>query len=68
MRILKKELWPHKVTVGQDNTHDITKIECWLGAQLGTFKGRWNVVYQFNKTDFYFREGKDATMFALMWG
>jgi hypothetical protein len=67
MRILKKELWPYKVTVGKDNTDDIIDIELWLGAQLGTFKGRWNVVYQFNKTDFYFREGKDATMFALRW-
>lgn len=65
MRILKKELWPHKVTL--DEPDSVTEIEIWLGEKLGTFKGRWNVVYQHNKTYFYFKDGKDATMFALRW-
>ena len=68
MRELKKELWPYKVKVGEKEfTTNITDIELWLGEQLGTFRGRWNVVYHHNCTEFYFREGRDATMFALRW-
>ncbi len=68
MRILKKELWPYKVKVNEDQSDiSITDMEVWLGQQLGTFKGRWNVVYQHNRTDFYFKDGKDATLFSLKW-
>ena len=67
MRELKKELWPHRVTVNSQRLDDITTVEVWLGKRLGTFKGRWNVVYQHNRTDFYFRLGEDATLFALRW-
>lgn len=65
MRELNKEVWPYKVML--DKPDSVTEIEVWLGAQLGTFRGRWHVVYQHNKTYFYFKEGKDATMFALKW-
>lgn len=67
MRHLKKELWPHCVAVNSDLKKDVTPIERWLGEQLGPFKTQWNVVYQCNRTDFYFRNGADATMFALKW-
>jgi hypothetical protein len=67
MRELKKDLWPYRVTVNSDWLSDITPIEIWLGEQLGTFKGRWNVVYRHNRTDFYFRFSDDATLFALKW-
>jgi hypothetical protein len=68
MRVLKKELWPYKVKVNEaEFTTSVTEIEVWLGKQLGTFKGRWNVVYQSNHTYFYFRQGEDATLFALRW-
>jgi hypothetical protein len=68
MRVLRKELWPYKVKVNdKEFTTSITEMEIWLGEQLGTFKGRWNVVYHYNQTDFYFREGRDATLFALKW-
>lgn len=67
MRELKKELWPHKVVLNSDWKDEITKVEIWLGQQLGTFKGRWTVVYQYNRTDFYFRNEQDATLFALRW-
>ena len=67
MRILKKELWPYRVKVNSDNTKDITPVELWLGKQFGTFKGRWNVVYQYNYTEFYFKNQKDANWFALRW-
>lgn len=65
MRELKKELWPHKVVL--DTPDSITEIEIWLGSRLGTFKGRWNVVYHHNQTHFYFRMGEDATLFSLRW-
>ena len=69
MRILKKELWPHKIEldVSDDTGDKIYDIEIWLGENLGSFKGQWNAVYKHNGTDFYFREGRDATMFALRW-
>jgi len=68
MRILKKELWPHKVAVNVDDSNmKIDDIESWLGEHCGIFKSRWNAVYHYNKTDYYFRQGRDATMFALRW-
>ena len=69
MRILKKELWPHKITldVNDDTGDKIYDIEIWLGERLGSSKDRWNAVYRHNGTDFYFRQGRDATMFALRW-
>lgn len=67
MRELKRDLWPHKVKVNSKNEHDITPIELWLGEKLGTFKGRWNVVYHYDKTYFYFRNQQDAVLFALRW-
>ena len=67
MRQLKQELWPYKVKVNSDNTKDITPVELWLGEQFGTFKGRWIIVYQYNHTDFYFRNRADAVMFSLKW-
>lgn len=65
MRQLKKELWPYKVVV--DNTTMIHDIETWLGTTYGAFGDQWNVVYQYNQTDYYFRQGTDAAMFALKW-
>ncbi len=68
MRQLKKELWPYKVRYGVDDSNiKIIEVENWLGENLGVFKDRWNVVYQFSHTDFYFRHGRDATMFMLRW-
>jgi hypothetical protein len=68
MRVLKKELWPYKVEVKlTESSADITAIEIWLGAQLGAFKGLWNMVYHYDHTDFYFRNSGDATLFALKW-
>ena len=68
MRVLKKELWPYKVKVGEKEfTTSITDIELWLGEQLGTFRGRWNVVYHYNQTEFYFKQQEDAMIFALKW-
>lgn len=68
MRQLKKELWPVKISLPQteDNTK-IYEIETWLGEHMGQFKNKWNCVYQYNATDFYFRTGEDATYFSLRW-
>ena len=68
MRELKRDLWPYKIKVSSFKDNDITAVEIWLGNQLGTFKGRWNVVYQHDATYFYFRNSEDATLFALRWG
>lgn len=68
MRKLKKDVWPYNVKVNKNEfSTSVTEMEIWLGEQLGTYKGRWIVVYQSNETYFYFREGKDATMFSLRW-
>jgi len=68
MRVLKKELWPHKIALDVNDTDmKIDDIEIWLSGNLGSFKDRWNAVYMHNRTDFYFRQGCDATMFALRW-
>jgi len=68
MRELKKEIWPHKVVLDAHTFEaSITEMEIWLGKQLGTFKGRWNVVHVSNQIHFYFKEGLDATMFSLRW-
>lgn len=68
MRELKRELWPHKVSVNKNYQYkDLTPIELWLGESLGAFKTRWNVVYRSDKTDFYFQSGEDAMLFKLTW-
>ena len=67
MRQLRKELWPYRVRINSDTVSDITLLETWLGERLGQFKGEWNVVYQYNHTDFYFKQQGNATMFALKW-
>jgi uncharacterized membrane protein YoaT (DUF817 family) len=68
MRILKKELWPYKLTLslGISNTK-LVDIEIWLGENLGAFKSKWNVVYCNRNTDFYFRSEQDAMLFILRW-
>jgi hypothetical protein len=67
MRELKRELWPYRIKVNLHYTNDITPIELWLGEKFGTFKGRWNVVYQAKHTYFYFRNEQDAVIFSLKW-
>jgi hypothetical protein len=68
MRRLKKELWPHRIIIDQDEScTKIIEIENWLGERFGQFKERWNVVYQHNRSDFYFRDSKDSVMFTLRW-
>ncbi len=68
MRVLKKELWPHKVNLDVDDTRmKIDSVELWLAERVGGFKIKWNAVYNYNNTDYYFKDGKDATMFTLRW-
>lgn len=68
MRRLKKDLWPHCVTLTVDDTRPkIDRIELWLADNVGVFRSGWNAVYHYNCTDFYFKLGKDATLFALKW-
>jgi hypothetical protein len=68
MRELRKELWPNKVAINVDDTNmKIDEIETWLGNTYGAFRERWNAVYQYNRTDYYFRNQKDANWFAMRW-
>lgn len=68
MRTLKKELWPGKVTISEDEYHGKHYyIENWLGENFGQMKKRWIQVPQVNSVDYYFRSSKDATWFALKW-
>jgi hypothetical protein len=69
MRRLRKELWPYCVAIGVVSDSDkCIEIETWLEENLGCITDQWNVVYLYtNKTDFYFREAQDVTMFALKW-
>ena len=67
MRELKKDVWPHKITVMVVEDPDINLIEPWLSDQFGRWKNRWNVVYRHDRTDFYFKNSADATLFALKW-
>jgi hypothetical protein len=68
MRVLKKEIWPTKIPVPLDEFDaDHYQIECWLGENMGAFKGRWNMVSTTKGVDYYFRNGEDATLFALRW-
>jgi hypothetical protein len=69
VRKLKRELWPHMVKLEKTDSeqHNVTEMELWLGETLGTFRGRWNVVYNHNSTDFYFKNERDTILFALRW-
>lgn len=64
-RKLKQELWPHMVKVNRPS--ESYEMESWLGEHLGAFKSQWNAVYHRSSTDFYFKQGRDATMFSLRW-
>lgn len=68
MRVLKKELWPAKILVPLTiDRPEHYNIENWLGENMGAFKGRWNQIPCNKGVHYYFRNSKDATMFALKW-
>lgn len=68
MRELKKEIWPAKILIPMTiDRGEHYEIENWLGKNMGAFKGRWNQVPCIKGVHYYFRNSKDATMFALRW-
>lgn len=68
MRRLKKELWPYSINLNVDDTRmKIDDVELWLGESIGGFKVKWNAVYLYNSTDYYFKTGEDAMLFKLRW-
>jgi hypothetical protein len=67
MRILNKDLWPHRIVIHKDESRISPEIERWVFEKCGQYKGRWNMVYIYDETHFYFKDGKDATLFALRW-
>lgn len=66
MRILKHNIWPYKISTNV-GFESVDELELWLGNHVGGFKIKWNAVYKYNGTDYYFKDSKDATMFALKW-
>ena len=64
MRMLKKLIWSHKVSVPVPENNE---LEVWLEENMGKYKARWTVVYSYKTLDYYFRNEKDALMFALRW-
>ena len=69
MRELKKEVWPYKVVIQRkkDGDDGVTNKEIWLGTHLGTYRGRWNILFRPSEIHFYFRHQADAVMFSLRW-
>lgn len=65
MRELKKAIWPHKVTIKTSDGG--IGAEIWLGETMGIYHGRWNFILRYAGGDFYFKDGEDATLFALRW-
>jgi hypothetical protein len=67
---LKHGPWPHCVSIDLVPTHgndSMFDVETWLSKQVGISKQHWYAVYGHNITNFYFKNGTDATMFALKW-
>lgn len=67
MRVLNKELWPHKVSIPISEGTDTYARETWLFEQFGRWKSQWTVVYHYSYTDFYFKSEADALLFSLRW-
>lgn len=66
--MLKKESWPYRIVINDDeHSNNIEQVERWLGEHIGAFRHRWNAVYLFDETHFYFRNKSDAAWFALRW-
>ena len=66
-RILNGNFWPYRITVYELKTGNIDIVEDWLDQNVGVFREQWNTVYFYNYSDFYFRDSRDATLFALRW-
>jgi hypothetical protein len=68
MRILKRELWPHRVVYAKDETKcEFGAMADWLENRVGQFGQAWHAVRCHNQTDLYFRNRADAVMFSLKW-
>ena len=65
MRHLRKELWPHKVTIRI--VQDPVAINDWLTNNMGPFRGQWNVVFFHDETVYYFKNEQDYVLFSLRW-
>lgn len=67
MRRLKKEIWPYKISLSYVADSHIIDIELWLVEKFGERRNKWNIVYGYSKSDFYFKEESDLTFFAMRW-
>jgi hypothetical protein len=67
MRELKRDLWPHKVTINLKPGLTLDEVDSWLTPRVGGFKKGWNFVDHYGGVDFYFKRESHATMFVLRW-
>jgi hypothetical protein len=67
MRELKRDLWPHKVTINLKPGLTLDEVDSWLTPRVGGFKTGWNFVDHYGGVDFYFKHESHATLFALKW-
>lgn len=68
MRILKKESWPHKISTNYVDDERLKECHIWLKENVGEYQYEWNMVYYYKRqTDFYFKDGRYATLFSLRW-
>jgi hypothetical protein len=83
MRVLNHVYWPHCVEVkhrekvtptsSQKWNESLPRLTVndervnWCHANVGQFRVNWMYVTQVSRLQFYFKEEKDATMFALRW-
>ena len=70
MRILNKEIWPYKISSNYliDGNKQFKECHQWLEEHVGPYQDEWNMVYYYRRhTDYYFKNGHHATLFALRW-
>lgn len=70
MRILNKEVWPHKISINYDDPDSTRTKECyqWLEEIVGSYQHEWNVVYFYRQhVDYYFKDERDLVWFTMRW-
>lgn len=70
MRELNRRTWPYQVVIN-DSVYDCADkfrdIGLWLGPNIGSYRKHWHMTATSRSTKYYFKNGQDATLFALRW-
>jgi len=68
MRVLKKILWPYRITIS-DKKLDIYDLIVWCKINVGEQYKSWHCfVYKESDIQFSFKEESDLLVFKLKWG